>query len=514
MAAIPDNDIGPGDSAPPGDSSGQINPALQALSSGMQTGMGKAWTNIAVNRVQDYLTAKSVALDNQNAGDEFVQNINNVKTGLVTLAKADPGAIDVSLDLAQHTVNGIVDQHSHLDDDTRAGLASQLTDHLQTEIAHAGVQRLAEMDRDAANAAIDKYSSILPEDQQAALRTYANVQHNLRQQDTFAAQVQQQKDAALAGYHSASTYVNGLLDEHGDFAAPPGFMSNLVADPSLAPDTKLALRAGYQALQTYGDPHASDPHVVAGLIDRMASPDKPAQAEIMAHLGSGLRVNDAAFLNGLLGPKNPQQQADLARLADTVKQARATLASSLNGDAGNAAFQRYTSWLLPALQSGANLTDVTAGNRLQQFAPTAADYRSVTPSVGANDRLMQFARQSLSAPSLADLSRPGRDAINEGAGPIGEALIGAAAGGAGGLVRGAAAATRGVLADEGGELLPSARAAAMGVRPTTAEAAAAHVDPRLVSAVGKVARYGAATAVGSEVLQDKTLSADLFKGEK
>ncbi len=59
--------------------------------------------------------------------------------------------------------------------------------------------------------------------------------------------------------------------------------------------------------------------------------------------------------------------------------------------------------------------------------------------------------QNWTAPTMDDLSQLGRDAINEGAGPIGEAILAAGAGGVGGLVKNAAeGVVAGVLADVSG----------------------------------------------------------------
>lgn len=383
MSSNPDPQ-GPGDDEEqqyPGDSSGHLNPALQQFVGQQQTQDGQVWAGLAANRIQDYLTARSNAIDAEQAGNQFVTNLNQTKQGLVSMVQSDPGSIPLALDLAQHSVSGLVDQHANLTDDQRAGAASQLTGHIQTEIAHAGIQGLAEQDKGAALQALDKFGHLLPDDQQAALRQYADVQEGLRGQDAVAQQTQQTKDAAVAGYHAASGYMAALADpQTGGFRAPPSFLTSLVADPSVALPTKLALRAGYHALNQYGDAPQSDPHVVADLLGRMADPATPSpqQGEIISHLGSTMTLADASFMNRLLGPSSPQRQADISSLSDTVQQARATLAHPMNGAAGDVAFGRYTNWLLPALQRGANLGEIQANNPIQNFAPTVADYRTAT----------------------------------------------------------------------------------------------------------------------------------------
>ena len=81
------------------------------------------------------------------------------------------------------------------------------------------------------------------------------------------------------------------------------------------------------------------------------------------------------------------------------------------------------------------------------------------------------------------MSQPGRDAIEAGAGPIGEAIIGAASGGAAGLVRDIPAAVAGTLKSVSGELAPGAasRAAALGVTTTNEGSAAIPFSQRYIS---------------------------------
>jgi hypothetical protein len=380
----------------PGDASGFVHPALVQSVVNQQTDEGQDWAAQAANKVQDYLTGKAIATAAQQAGDETVANLGRTKDNLVGMVQSDPGSIPLALDLAQHSVKGVVDQHQNLDDDTRSTLAQQLTDSMQQEIAHTGVQKIAEIDKGAALKAIGQYGDYLPQDQQDMLKQYADVQEGFRAQDTAAAGVQAAKDAAARGYQAASNYLTGLVDPAThEFRSPPGFVSTMMADPSLALPTKLALNAGYTMLNRNGDVPQSNPSVVADMINRIASSDKPQQGELISHLGSGLTVADTAWLNHLLGPSSPQRQADLRALAETVNSARDTLAAPENGAAGHQAFGRFTNWLLPALRNGANLGELTENNAVQRFAPTVKDYAAATPRTGINDGLLNLARRNM-----------------------------------------------------------------------------------------------------------------------
>ena len=120
---------------------------------------------------------------------------------------------------------------------------------------------------------------------------------------------------------------------------------------------------------------------------------------------------------------------------------------------------------------------------------------------------------------------PHVDAINEGAGPIGDALILGAAGAAVGVVAGAAEGIgEGVLSDiAGAQINPLSRAAQMGVETTTegllgrmtpaglaAERAAAVADT--VAAKAKIPLAAGAAAVTMTGNRTLSLDDDLFKG--
>lgn len=104
-------------------------------------------------------------------------------------------------------------------------------------------------------------------------------------------------------------------------------------------------------------------------------PAKPDQGEIISHLGSGLSVRDATWLNDLNGPQHPNTQNGINQIADAFKQARDTLMTPANGGAGEQAYSRFVAWATPALQNGFPVANLLSDNRLQQFAPTVDDYR-------------------------------------------------------------------------------------------------------------------------------------------
>lgn len=393
MAGSPDDIGAPGaDEQPqyPGDASGQINPALSQVVDQQDTPEAQKWTADAANRIQDYVTQRAVVNQVQSADEAFTGNLKQTRDALVGMVQKDPGSMDLALDLGTHTAYGLASQHENLGEDTQNTVAKGLESDFHNAVVHAGVQRLADVDQDSAMAALDKYGHLLPDDEKASLTTYASVQGQMRTLDTAAMQLQATKDASVQGYHNATDYLHGMLDPQTmTFRSPPQFLQTLSADPDVSLPTKLALQAGYHQLQMNGDVQ-TDPRVVGSLLTRMASGQTPDQGELMSHLGVGLSVNDAAFFNRLIGPQDPQGKAAVGQLADTVNQAKAMINDPRFGAAGDAAFSRFTSWLLPALQHGLNLNDFADKNMVQQFAPTAADYRASAPQVAPNDATLRL----------------------------------------------------------------------------------------------------------------------------
>lgn len=377
MAGSDQDDVGPGDDSSQyqGDASGQMHPALTDFINKFQTDEGKGWAQAAAGRVQDFMTTRAIAQQNQAAGDAFVNNLHDTKMNLTGMVQKDPSTADLALDLAPGIVKGLAgDEHGD-------EVTGPIIDHMQGEIAHSAVQRYAELDHGLATDALDRYSSYIPEDQQTSLRNYAGMQQALRTQDAQAQQLQQTRDAAVAGYQNATGWLGKLADDNGDVHYDPNYSSKLMADQGVAMETKLALHAAYQVLQQSGGTQQSDPAILSSFISRIGDPNvqSPQQGELIAHVGSGLSLPDAQYLNGMLAPSNPQQRASMAQLADVTQQAKEMIASPANGAGGQVAYGRFMQYMMSSLHGGGNVGDLLNDNRLQQFAPTADDVRQSLP---------------------------------------------------------------------------------------------------------------------------------------
>ena len=368
----------PDDTGYPGDASGHMNPELQKFMSSFQTPEGQEFAGKAASDVQDYLTARAIGKNAQDADNTLVTNLQDTKTALTGLVGDDPGAIPLALGLAKSGVQALADVHGlpqeHVDD---------LVAHMHGEIVHNGISRLAEVDRGAATDAIDKYSDYLQPDQVTSLQHYAMTQEALRGEDARAAGLQNLRNAAQTSVTSGAGWLKSLTGDDGGVTFPPGWSAQMFADPSMNVPTKMALHAAYLSLQHFGDPAQSDPDILHSLVGRIADGAPPPQGEVLSHVGRGLTLADAGLLANSVGNLPPDKSADMQQLAGTLSAARGRIAGDANGAAGDVALNRFTKYLMTGIHSGQEITDLLGPNEeaFSRFQPTARDAaKAVVPS--------------------------------------------------------------------------------------------------------------------------------------
>lgn len=338
--------------------SGNLHPELGQIPAtpGVQD-----WMAGAVSAIQDHVTARSIAANAQAQGDEFINALSDTKQNLVGMAKSDPSSVPLAFDLV----------------DSFPEHMAPFGAHFKEEIAKSAVQGLAETNRDAAHAAIDKYADYIPEGDQAALRTYADHFETLRGLDAQAGQLEFNKNLQRASNIQAEAHLNDLQEpQTGTLRFPQGWGTRVMTDGKLSPQAKATLIGTYTNLQANGDPVTSDPHLVADLLQRAALPaqhgDHPDPLEIFGQAGAGLTISDAQYLSSRTGPQPPAARADTQALADAMQDARGMIGN-------DRAWGRFVQWALPAAKQGGLVLDPTskdyslAPERMQRFMPTGDD---------------------------------------------------------------------------------------------------------------------------------------------
>ena len=366
----------------------QLVPALQKAFEAFQTPEGQKFAATVLPIIQQHVNAVNVANANQQAGDRSVQNVADTKNALVNAVKDDPTAASMALHLAPHLVAGVV-SHSGLTTEQMQSTHADLTSHMQSEIAKAAVTRMAEIGEGPARQLLDVVGEHLTDGEKGTLGQYIDTMQVARGMDHSASLAQMQYDNAAqsrrAAYGAGGQLLNARTEET---QAPSDFVSSLMSANHVRAADRVPLMIAYNNLRSQGDPTTSDPHVINGLLQKIADPTTPVpSAEILQHVGSGLRYVDAHMLHGLSLVRTPEAQAHTQQIASMVDNAREELTPAASA-AHNAAFGRYVNWLMPSIRAGANIDPMSKDYILNRKSPAdfAPKHADIVPPYNGGER--------------------------------------------------------------------------------------------------------------------------------
>lgn len=373
----------------------------QALPEGS---VAKAWGETVSDTIQGFLNQKNIVDTAVAAGHKFVSDIDGFKSQLVGMAHDDPSTTPLALALVPPSISAIVGATGA---DPTGEHANTLAQHIQSEIARAGVQSYAIQDGDLARQALDDHGQHLTEQDRTSLSGFITTMEAARAGDSAAQVGETARRVALSSDLLGHSWLTGLADPNGDVQMPNNWLRDMVADPRVDPKTKAALWMAHDNLRE-GDVASSDPSVVSNMIMRLAgeSGPRPTLAEVVSHAGDDLTLADAAHLAAATFPRTPSERAYLGQVAQTLQSARGIIAAPENGIAGQVAFGRFTDWFMGEARAGA-IMDPRSDDWL------LADPRAISkfmPTIG--DALVDRAPPATAdRPSLADIfGRPSRSA--------------------------------------------------------------------------------------------------------
>src|SRR5712664_982696 len=121
---------------------GAASPALQEFVSVFTHLEAQSWAGEVTTRLNDYFQRRQIADNNAAAGANFVNDIDQFKSGLVNMVTSDPHAVHVAMDIVPPTLAGIIGNMPNAPEDAEAHHAA-LVGHMQSEIAAAAITSAA-----------------------------------------------------------------------------------------------------------------------------------------------------------------------------------------------------------------------------------------------------------------------------------------------------------------------------------------------------------------------------------
>ncbi len=287
--ALDDSD----DQAPP--QPGAPSPALAEFQNVFSHPEAKDWAGEVTTRLNDYFQRRQIADSANAAGQQFVQDIDQFKGGLVKMVQQDPHAVHTALDIVPPTLSALIsnmpNQPANAEDHHAA-----LVGHMQGEIATAAITSAAETHEGTARALLgnDRIQDVLG-DAAGPLGIYIDMQAAARVRDQRADAGQAQAAHIELADQSARNYLDALVDPNtGNPRSPPGWNQAVLADNRVPPAMKVELFNAHEQLGANGDA-ITDPHAVMDLVGRMAR-GQATQRDLYPMIGNNLSMSDAGYL--------------------------------------------------------------------------------------------------------------------------------------------------------------------------------------------------------------------------
>jgi len=386
------------------------SPAIQTFQDAFTHPVAQEWSEEVGARLNDYFTRRQIADENIAAGETFVQDMESFKSGLVQGVQKDPHFVYTAMDIVPPTIDAFGRALPEFPGDEHA---TNLTSHIQGEIATAAITKMAEVNAHAARTMLgdERIKSLLGENAQA-LHTYINSQETARQIDYQAEVEALQAQAALKADVVAVEKLSNLVNPASNTVQfPAQWNQSVLADPNIPPPVKAGLINTYDHLRRNGDIERSDPFVITDAIRRAANGEPPPAGEIAQRIGKDLTLSDGLSLMRRLSI-SPAAHAEAQNIQQTLDAVREQIAPIDSGAAGAAAYGRFVNWFLPEyMRQGPSslnpradnwmLNPEVPGNPIARFQPTGDDLVGIEQLANRANRAIR--------PSLGQIFSGGRE---------------------------------------------------------------------------------------------------------
>jgi hypothetical protein len=369
-------------SAPPSiPQDNRLAPILQQVRSAIAPNDdGSTWADPALAAIQQHANATATVDANTAAGNGFIKSLGALKDNLVGMVQDDPTSAQLALRLTPRLVAPMVASAGMSGEDGEQ-THQDLVSHIQQEISHAAVMRMADINADGAHQLLGQLAPYMQDGDAAPLGQYINTMQAARVADGAARQQFMGTASARTSAQGAYQFGSSLLDPRTEEVnVPPDFLQSLVRNRTISPEDKQPLFTAFSRLMNPGDVTASNPYTVRGLLSDIVNPNVPVgHGDIMDHVGQDLRYADAVMLHGMSLQRTPDGQGAVRQLGGLLDNAQNTLAPGTDR-AGNVAFSRFVNWLLPSYRrTGPSGLNPAADNYLfngvsvDNFRPGHAD---------------------------------------------------------------------------------------------------------------------------------------------
>lgn len=207
----------------------QLNPILDAWTSGFTTEEGRAWAEQHAGSIRQHFFEKTAADQTLMAGEAAVSNIKQFTTGMSNTVLQDPSSLNMALGTADHALAALIGADPNLNPAQVAHMSGELREQMRSEIAKSAFIGTARTNPDQAMQDLQdgKYKQLLDGTTSNQLFGFAESLKREQRADARAA-FEMQKQAQKADFEAKASAISGqMFAADGSIVIPPNFHQNL-----------------------------------------------------------------------------------------------------------------------------------------------------------------------------------------------------------------------------------------------------------------------------------------------
>lgn len=232
-----------------------LEPALQQLSSGMQTQQGKLYAAERIATLRQHFYEKTAVDQSTLAGQAAIQNQVTTQNRLTSVVNNDPSSFDVAAGTADAAMRNLIASNPSITPEQAATLRAH-TEDFKAHLAQTSIMSLAQKNPDAARQVLDsgKFGDYLNGEQVEGAGRYIDAQSRLQTEQQKAQELAQRKQLEDDGNAKVSALVASGVQSDGSVHYSPDQIKQLASlVPQYGPVIGERISASINSMVTAND---------------------------------------------------------------------------------------------------------------------------------------------------------------------------------------------------------------------------------------------------------------------
>jgi hypothetical protein len=330
-----------------------VEPKLQEWQNGFSTEKGQQWALAQADAMRAHMNDKTSADMSSRAGAAVVENMKTTLNQLSDTARKDPSSMDASIGQVDALIAAAKANNNGNLTPEQIDRMTDLSHDMKNEIVKSGIQGLADVNPQAAVAAINsgKFSNYISGTEGDQLTKYSEGITRMKLEDQQRAYEQQQRVQKQAEDATANKILGQMYNpDTGQVSIPPGINQQIFNDKTLSAKSKVELLSTVKHISQ--DTDVTDPTVRSSNFSALGD-GTLTQGDLITQASKGqLSKEDLSFFSERL-KQTPDAIAENKIVSNGVQQVQKAILTPPAPGLPPSVDQRnketaFTNWLMPA----------------------------------------------------------------------------------------------------------------------------------------------------------------------